>query len=86
MAKSLVIEYSCYGFDKYNPLYLENQSNNKKYAQETAISNKLTTLYNKTKNIICNNVDFLKEIANVLLEKTTITQNEIVPIRAKFNI
>ena len=83
LARTLISRSAYYGFDKFN-YYLDNFSSNSKFVQETTISNELTNLYNQTKSILFENIEFLKEISNTLLEKTTITQNEIAPIRNKY--
>lgn len=76
----LMDDYCGYSFDKFLIGHYTD-SNEKKSRLDTAVSNELLRLYQKTKKILIQNREFLDKIANALVEKTTLLMSDIQEIK-----
>ena len=81
-----VAEYGAFGFDKIICPFIDNTSDGTKTKIDESIGLEMEKLYAETKQIIAKNIEFLKDVANALIEKETITAKDICEIKKSHKI
>ena len=76
-------DYAEFGFDKLDPLFHENVSNDYLRDREQTVANELLRYYQKTKELLTQNLEFLKAVSNALLEKRVLTGKAVLKIKEK---
>lgn len=76
-------EYAEFGFDKIDPLFRENVSGDYLRSKEQTVANELTRYYKITKEVLTQNLEFLKAVSNAILERRVLTSKDILEIKEK---
>ncbi len=82
----MVCEYGLLGFDKLRESRGMGVSESHNYTQIRAINDELTRYYQKTKELIAMNKEFLDKLAKLVMEKDIVTEGEIRTVKSSCTI
>lgn len=76
-------EYAEFGFDKLGLSFHDKISNDYLRNREQTVANELTRYYKSTKELLTQNLEFLKAVSNAILEKRVLISKDILEIKEK---
>ena len=80
------MDYGAFGFNKVFHSYIDRPGGALQDRIDLAVANEMEKLYADVKQIVATNMDFLKAVANALIEKETLTAKDISEIKKSHKI
>lgn len=86
LIKKSINKFASLGFDKCNGTYNYDSSEIQKFFQQKTINDELQRHYQKVKELLVENRDFLDAMATQLTKKKMLVGSEVQEIKRKYSI